>query len=102
MNAITQKILLVLILFMFTSQLLAESQIQANQTTPIIKKLPEVRALSNGEACAHKAASHSIAGLVGGVVVDCLIFACANTVVAAAVGIVGGGAEGCVEGILEH
>ncbi|MGZ3820112.1 MAG: hypothetical protein ACXVB6_05945 [Mucilaginibacter sp.] len=102
MKSIAQKTVLVLILFIFSSQLMAESQIQFSQTAPITKQLTEVRGLSNGEACVYKAATHSIAGFVSGVAVDCLIFACANTVIAAVIGIVGGGTEGCVEGILEN
>ena len=103
MNSFTKKTIRLLILFLFSSQILAENQNQIlSQSPPITKKLPEVKALSNGEVCVKKAATHSVAGLVGSVVVDCLVFACANTVIAVAVGVVGGAAEGCVEGILEH
>ena len=66
------------------------------------QKLPEARSLSTGEACIKKAVPHSVAGLVSGVVVDCLFFACGNTVIAGAIGLVTGGTQGCVQGVLDN
>lgn len=90
----------VLASFLFSSGYALADNAEQNQSITTLPQV-EVKAVPPSVICAKKAATHGIAAGAAAVVVDCLFFACGNTVVAALIGIASGGAEGCVEGVLE-